>query len=282
MGAASAHIDSIRAAFERVDVTGSREGERYIAQAVELAQLRLRQRLRELELKHLEFEDAHPLRSSPSYVGQSQSDASEQTIGQLVAMSMAFSAGESAKQEMLSKDAEAQKALVEKAASADSSVRSKLASAQVYFEGGKAFNELVDRELRRLVDGSVSSSWTAAERACDYAPSVDDWILVHGAGGGGEMVALGEARFNKGGVMPVVLRRIGTTNDWAGQIYWPPSATAATVSVGGVTSRLQIGRMSFEDLANDMRRTAERIRKAASESNYRAKGADNIKTVIVP
>jgi len=70
-------------------------------------------------------------------------------------------------------------------------------------------------------------------------------------------------------------------------IYWPPDAHRATLKFTDshgrtVARRLNLGRLSLHESADEARKRLDDAKKKYKNARYRAEGADQIKTIIVP
>jgi hypothetical protein len=97
-------------------------------------------------------------------------------------------------------------------------------------------------------------------------------------------------RFDGGERRPLVLRRLTGTDEWYGTITWPTSARRARLSVVSpddgrrltVSGEIDAGRASLRATEETLVRDVAKARKRFKEAQFRADGADHVKSVVIP
>lgn len=209
-------------------------------------------------------------------------------VGDIAKMVRGFAAAEERKVALLYKQTQNLKPVVKAAELGAQLQREQLETDRQYAAAGAKFLAEFVRAL--VADGNPADRAVLAPRAlarsCQTPAVVEDWIRfdldadIH-------PLLMGAVRFDRGGEHPVAFRRVHRTATWIGRVYWPADATRASVSVGTGPSAvdagtLTTGRPTLVSVAENVRKAAAIVRKKYKETNFRAAGADNVKTVPVP
>jgi hypothetical protein len=280
---------------------GSKEAADMIAAATQLAQLRLERTRDSLDLQRNSMVafaarmQSVGTKSGAELAKQIDSDRQEslnQTIETIGYAAFAYAEAASAKYEVLSRDADRFKSLLENSEKAMKGVRRQIQLIADHVAATGGFQEDVMKALAfpTRVDLEPTIARDArVRRDCSRAATVDDRIVVTGITTGALATLRGEARFSDGQRQPIVLRRITGTTDWLGTVAWPPGSNRAALRVQTPAGRwvdirgiLDAGRPSLRDTEAELARDVEKARKRFKEAEFRAQGADHIKSVIIP
>jgi hypothetical protein len=102
-------------------------------------------------------------------------------------------------------------------------------------------------------------------------------------------VLIAEVSFDRGNKQLTWLRRLATSRRWAGRLDWPVEATTATVRVRwpgsgrwySMKGPISVQRKSDRARVDDARSAAKVIAARMKDSNFRTKGGDTVKTMVV-
>lgn len=287
--------DSLRATLERLRLEGTPEAEQELDAATQLVQVELQQHLDELKLKSLQYAALRQNDTSSSWQdtqrrNKEDSDQQrEQLVGQMAYTAFAHDEEVQAKLSLLTRQADAMQKVAEQADAAMQLIDGMYRGARVEAAAGAALDALVRREMPDMSAKNAGSleDVAAPTRACNTAGMVGDWIRVHATAERERSIAFVLAEFDNGDRDVVPARRISVSDDWIARLYWPPEAHRVTLtfadSTGHKTShRLDLGHASLRDASDAARKRLEDVKKNYKNARYRAEGADQIKTIVIP
>jgi hypothetical protein len=148
------------------------------------------------------------------------------------------------------------------------------------------------------LDAAMPPSDTAANqpiepvsiaKACAGPSGLSDVVLLEGPDRSGVSVLIAEVSFDRGNKQLTWLRRLATSRRWAGRLDWPVEATTATVRVRwpgsgrwySMKGPISVQRKSDRARVDDARSAAKVIAARMKDSNFRTKGGDTVKTMVV-
>lgn len=289
------HADSLRASLEHLRIEDTPEAQQELDAATQIAQVDLQQHLDELKLKRLQYASIRQGDTSSSWKDTRRRDEhdseqqQEQLVGEIAYTAFAQQDALDAKLKLLSQQADAMQKVAEQADAAMQLLSALYRGARVEASAGWAFDALVRREMSDTAPDNSGSldNVGVATRACASAGMVGDWIRVHGTADRTRAVAFALAEFDTGDRDVVPARRISGSDEWVARLYWPPEAHQVTLTFTDSTGhkaarRLELGHPSLRDASNAARKRLEDIKKNYKNARYRAEGADQIKTIVIP
>jgi hypothetical protein len=209
-------------------------------------------------------------------------------MSDVTAMATAWASVEHAKLQILFDETKTLEPVVQQVRLAYRIKREELSAYDRHFEAWRAYTRTAVEALDTRAEGDGASPVAAVtvRKLCDGASADFDRIEIEGPESSTSSVLVAEASFDHGGKEVVALRRVGQTSRWSGRVDWPSAGTRATLRVRWpgtttwyrVPSALDAQRPSQTSKLKDARHAVDVVEDKFKDANFRAAGADTIKT----
>ena len=286
-------ITALKEQLEHLRLEGTPAAAAYVEAATKLAQLDLKRLQNEMEMRHLDFETSQ-LTPAATWQGlmrqerERREEWTEQRIGQWLGLAMAFSGSQEARNNVLAKQADAEAELATRVESAAVMVRRRADAAELEAQAGRAFNRMVAATLGKPTQLPLDPVLQQSVRlACQHASAVTDVATIRLATTSSIRALGAHFEFDRGGSDRVIFRRITDSDVWLGTFYWPTNAHTVSVTLDDTSPRMTLGSITADrpplaDVADEVSRTADEIRRASRETRFRSKDGDRLKSIIIP
>jgi hypothetical protein len=225
------------------------------------------------------FQDA--LKDQQESLGNALSDVAD--------VALAWSAADQVKLDILRDEVRNLRPIIEQARMAyrikQIDVQAQTAEAKAW----QAYHGRVHDALLATAGGSnVAAQIRAARKVCAGPSGTWDWIELTGSAPQGSSVVFAQIRFDRGGRYAAVFRRMAGGDRWAGRLIWPPEASSAEIRIASgdlgrdATFSVATARPPMTTRLRDAEKSVKQIEHRLKVTNFRAAGADNIKTVAIP
>lgn len=167
-----------------------------------------------------------------------------------------------------------------------------LASAGREFAAGAAHLHAAAREFARAArnDQAATVQPSSVRRLCPGPSASREQIEVVADAAVAGAAIFAKVKFDRGGTLTTVLRRVGATDRWRGMIYWPIAATAARLEVAApaksvkwtaVPGRLQTDRTAMDRLVAASNEQLKAVEKMYKTALARSEGRDQMRTMPI-
>lgn len=162
--------------------------------------------------------------------------------------------------------------------------------AQAESRAGAAFLALANQQLTRVADlrpAVETVILSPPTLMCGVAQRGIDYVAVRAASDS-RSVLLAQASFDGGSPLKTIARRVVNTDTWLVPIYWPVGATSVSLTLRAssrsqpaTSVKVSAGHVSENQLLASYQAAAKKIDHDFKDADFRAVGADSLKTVII-
>jgi hypothetical protein len=280
----NSEIDALRLNVENFRPSDAPEALAYLTAQAQISQLRHQQRLDEIETEYDKASWNNLLHATNGTRDPTTANAdTDRLLNTIASIAMRTSDALEAKTSLLWDEAEAVSELIKETEAAQAVLRSAIRSAATDALGMMEFSRRTATAMEKELHGTAAFSGNMPiRRACSTPAGTTDWVETSGVAAQDVTVALGTARYDRGGSAPVVFRRVGESTRWVGLISWPAGAKSARVTLGSSSGTVQPGRPSFDEVLARSEGSLKNLKKRAANTRFRRDGGDIVKTIPVP
>lgn len=290
--------------LRELEISESGVGADKITIAAQQAQLFLEQKNDELNTfrndpyrKELEYQAFTATQTYPErlkFTQEGNERKRTEFVEDIANMALAYSMIVEARLDVIRKERDLYYPLYQNAKTALEFIKQDRKNFDVLSVAGVDFLSITAKFLESLPSNSDSAQQISIKgepsRVSKEASDVKDLIQLQIDAPQSLSVILAETTFNEGGKQKTVFRRIGKTDKWVAQIYWTLSANSATFRVmmpgrsewKDLPSSVNPGRKSLKETLSLAEKSMKIVIKKFKESDFRAEGADEIKTTPIP
>jgi hypothetical protein len=274
---------------EGADLVNTPEAAAKVAVAVQIAQINHEQRLDQLATER-DLVDAMPYdplnpASFDQYLKARRDAAVNAIVGSLASLAILDLEGRSASEGILGDEANTLDELVVKCEEALPVMKRALDGMRAEAVAHQSFATMVDGAIGAGGPLTLTPMGTPG-RLCAGQVRILDSIVLAGSAPADQAVARGKIQFDRGGLSPVLFRRVGDSDRWVAQIAWPPDAAQGKLTLGagpgGPVFDLSPGRPALASLVTATEQKLSGLRALARARRYRAHGADRFRTLMIP
>jgi hypothetical protein len=217
-------------------------------------------------------------------------EAMDQLTSDIADLVLAWSAVDRARLQLYYDQAKTLEPLVRQSRLALAAKQHDFQRLQVETRAGAAFLALAHEQLALAADRrppGETNILSGPTLMCGVAQRGLDYLAVQAASDS-RSVLLAHVTFDKGGPLKTLARRVVNSDRWLVPVYWPVDATRASLTLRAsrrsrpaASAEVAARRASDRQLLASYSAAAKKIEHDFKDANFRAAGADSLRTVII-